>query len=218
MNNLKRKVSLILSVILIALSIFPLGMSLATVNTVTSMDVTMDGKTIKNGGTYEVKGGEKIEAMAQSPNGVDFIGYYYNGVTEIKDFDGNKLSITVPTNPAGTELDLRIEAVDSKNNQTGWYKFILKYPAVDDLSLSAKMDGVSLVSGKSYDVKGGETVTVKAKSSNGVASMKERQKLLMFSLTQQRLLFQNMQMEQKQNYILPQQIRLIMQATGYLTH
>ena len=147
MNNLKRKVSLILSVILIALSIFPLGMSLATVNTVTSMDVTMDGKTIKNGGTYEVKGGEKIEAIAQSPNGVDFIGYYYNGVTEIKDFDGNKLSITVPTNPAGTELDLRIEAVDSKNNQTGWYKFILKYPAVDDLSLSAKMDGVSLVSG-----------------------------------------------------------------------
>lgn len=171
MNNLKRKVSLILSVILIALSIFPLGMSLATVNTVTSMDVTMDGKTIKNGGTYEVKGGEKIEAIAQSPNGVDFIGYYYNGVTEIKDFDGNKLSITVPTNPAGTELDLRIEAVDSKNNQTGWYKFILKYPAVDDLSLSAKMDGVSLVSGKSYDVKGGETVTVKAKSSNGVASI-----------------------------------------------
>lgn len=171
MNNLKRKVSLILSVILIALSIFPLGMSLATVNNVTSMNVTMDGKTIKDGGTYEVKGGEKIEAIAQSPNGVDFIGYYYNGVTEIKDFDGDRLSITVPTNSAGTELDLRIEAVDVKNNQTGWYKFILKYPAVDDLSLSAQMDGISLVSGKSYDVKGGEKVTVKAKSSNGVASI-----------------------------------------------
>ena len=76
MNNLKRKVSLILSVIMLALAIFPLA---STDSEYVSMSVKFQGKEMVYASTYEVTGGEKIEVSASSKNApIAFIAYYFD--------------------------------------------------------------------------------------------------------------------------------------------
>ena len=82
MNNLKRKVSLILSVIMIALAAFPLMTSLASTDSeYVSMSVKLEGKELEYAGTYQVSGGETVKVSASSKNAdILFIAYYYENV------------------------------------------------------------------------------------------------------------------------------------------
>ena len=146
MNNLKRKISLILSVIMIALVICPLAISSASTDSkYVEMSVKLDGKELEYGATYDVKGGEKVKVSASSKNApIAFISYYfenendsdaakdsaYKNRTKVKE---NSITITIPVASVGTEKILWVEAVDSEDNgvdnlinKTGWQGYILK--------------------------------------------------------------------------------------------
>ena len=131
MNNLKRKVSLILSVIMLALAIFPLTGALASTDSeYVSMSVKFEGKEMVYASTYEVVGGEKIEVSASSKNApIAFIAYYFdnkgdsdsqkdaNYAARKKVYDSS-LTITVPTASVGTTKILWVEAVDANDDST----------------------------------------------------------------------------------------------------
>ena len=165
MNNLKRKVSLILSVIMIALAAFPIITSLASTDSqYVSMSVKLNGEELKYAGTYKVSGGEEIKVSASSKNAdIYFVAYYYENE---KDSDAEKdaayanrtkiyksdFSITVPKLAEGTRRILWIEAVDKKDDatpntvtKTGWQAYYLEWkkeevPGVT-VSVDAKYNG-----------------------------------------------------------------------------
>ena len=160
MNNLKRKVSLILSVMMVALAIFPLTISTASSNTDdVEMSVKLNGKTeMEYAYEYEVKAGDKINVSAKSTNGssIAFIGYYYydEGIATTKDIESDTITITIPSEPAGTERAIAIEAVAANNkgaddptNRTGWQFYYLKWVAEEaevDVEVNVKYNGKTL--------------------------------------------------------------------------
>lgn len=147
MNNLKKKVSLILSVIMVALVVFPIFTSMASTNSKNvSMSVKLEGKELAYASTSKVTGGEKITVSASSTNGdMAFIAYYYENESDSdakKDEDyanrtkeySSSTTITVPTMSVGTRRILWIEAVDSTDNgsanvetKTGWQGYYLEW-------------------------------------------------------------------------------------------
>ncbi len=161
MSNLKKKISLILSVIMIALAIFPLAAVTASSNTDdVTMSVKLNGKTeMQNQYEYKVKNGEKINVSAKSTTGstIAFIGYYYfdEGVDSCIDVKSDSLTITVPTQPVGTEKLLVIEAVaeanrgkDDPTNRTGWQFYYLKWVSDEaqtvEVDVNARYNGLNL--------------------------------------------------------------------------
>lgn len=190
MNILKRNVSLILSVILLALAIFPLTASIASTNSENvSMSVLFNNKEMEYAGVYEVTGGETIKVSATSKNApIAFIAYYYNNENDSKEqqeanykartkVNSSSVTITVPTGSVGTTRVLWIEAVDSKDNgsenvvnKTGWQGYYLKYVDKSNTTpsnpingeVNAKYNKVVLVNGSTTKVDPARTLELSA--------------------------------------------------------
>ena len=168
MNNLKRKVSLILSVIMIALAAFPIITSLASTDSqYVSMSVKLDGKELEYANTYEVSGGEEIKVSASSKNAdIFFIAYYYENQSDSdaekdaayanrKKIYKSDMTITIPNLAEGSKRILWIEAVDQKDDntpntvtKTGWQGYYLEWKKQETpvdpevtVSVDAKYDG-----------------------------------------------------------------------------
>ncbi len=189
MNNLKRKVSLILSVIMIALAVFPFMISNAGSNTAdANMSVKLHGVELQDEGEYKVKNGDKIYVKATSNisgSPIKFTGYYYANAdtwkreTETVDVDGGDLTITLPTQPAGTRKTIMIEAVVTGNKgvndptrRTGWQAYTLEWLADDD-SVSGKDVNVkylskTLANGSTTEVDPSKTLELSAVPANRV--------------------------------------------------
>lgn len=183
MNNLKKKVSLILSVIMVALVVFPIFTSMASSNTSdVSMSVKLNGVELEKYGTYKVKNGDKIYVKATSNisgSPVEFTGYYYEGDTEIVDVEGGNLTITVPTQAVGTKKNLLIEAVLADNEgasdptkRTGWQTYTLEWISDDDTisnkDVNVRYKGSYLANGSTTEVESNRTLGLSATPENRV--------------------------------------------------
>ena len=190
MNILKRKVSLILSVIMLALAIFPLTNAIASTNSkYVSMSVLFNGKEMVYASTYEVTGGEKIQVSASSKNApIAFIAYYFENEDDTESqkneaYNNRKkeytdsFTITVPTASVGTQKILWIEAVDENDDgssnevtKTGWQGYYLKY--VDktedpiDGVVNAKYNGKTLANASTTEIDPNETLQLSATSAD----------------------------------------------------
>lgn len=165
MNNLKRKVSLILSVIMIALAAFPIITSLASTDSkYVSMSVKLNGEELEYAGTYQVSGGEEIKVSASSKNAdIFFVAYYYENQadTEAQKDEAyanrtkiykSDFSITIPKLAEGSKRILWIEAVDQKDDatpnvvtKTGWQGYYIEWKKETapetEVSVDAKYNG-----------------------------------------------------------------------------
>ena len=79
MDIMKKRISLILSVILLALVIVPVVCVNATsTNCQVSVETKMNGKTLQNNSKYTVSGGEKVVVRSSSTKaGIEFITHYF---------------------------------------------------------------------------------------------------------------------------------------------
>ena len=92
MNIMKKRISLVLGIIMLALAIIPVINVNATETCQVSMTATMGNTTMVNNGKYTVHGGEKIVVSAKSSvTGIKFISYYFS--TLEKDNIENKVSL-----------------------------------------------------------------------------------------------------------------------------
>lgn len=183
MNNLKKKVSLILSVIMVALVVFPIFTSMASSNTSdVSMSVKLNGVELEDTGSYKVKNGDKIYVKATSNisgSPVKFTGYYYANAdtwareTETVDVDGGDLTITLPTQTAGTRKTIMIEAVVTGNTgasdptrRTGWQAYTLEWISDDDTisnkDVNVRYKGSYLTNGSTTEVESNRTLGLSA--------------------------------------------------------
>lgn len=189
MNNLKKKVSLILSVIMLALVVFPVFTSMASSNTSdVSMSVKLNGVELEDEGSYKVKNGDKIYVKATSNisgSPVKFTGYYYANAdtwareTETVDVDGGDLTITLPTQTAGTRKTIMIEAVVTGNTgasdptrRTGWQAYTLEWTSDDDTisnkDVNVRYKGSYLANGSTTEVESNRTLGLSATPENRV--------------------------------------------------
>ena len=196
MNNLKRKVSLILSVIMVALAVFPLITSLASTDSqYVSMSVKLNGKELEYAGTYEVSGGEEIKVSASSKNAdIFFIAYYYENQS---DSDAEKdaayenrtkiyssdMTITVPKLAEGSKRILWVEAVDENDDntpntvtKTGWQGYYLEWEKQEstetEVSVDAKYDGEVLADrSTTTTAEPGDKIELVAKPADEVSSI-----------------------------------------------
>lgn len=190
MNILKRKVSLILSVIMLALAIFPLTNAIASTNSkYVSMSVLFNGKEMVYASTYEVTGGEKIQVSASSKNApIAFIAYYFENEDDTESqkdtaYNNRKkeytdsFTITVPTASVGTQKILWIEAVDETDDgssnevtKTGWQGYYLKYvdKTEDPINgvVNAKYNGKTLANASTTEIDPNETLQLSATSTD----------------------------------------------------
>lgn len=188
MNILKRKVSLILSVIMLALAIFPLTNAIASTNSkYVSMSVLFDGKEMVYASTYEVTGGEKIQVSASSKNApIAFIAYYFENEDDTESqkdaaYNNRKkeytdsFTITVPTASVGTQKILWIEAVDENDDgssnevtKTGWQGYYLKYvdKSEDPINgvVNVKYNGKTLANSSTTEIDSNKTLELSATS------------------------------------------------------
>ena len=184
MNILKRRVSLILSIIMLALAVIPLTMTSASSNTDdVEMSVKLNGSTeMQYAYEYEVKAGDKITVSARSTNGssIAFIGYYYydEGIETVKDTAASNITITIPSEPVGTERCIAIEAVASNNqgvddptNRTGWQFYYLKWVADEpevELDVNVRHNGKTLADRSTTSANQGDSLNLSATPSNRV--------------------------------------------------
>lgn len=185
MNYLKKRVSLILVIMMLALTILPFTAVTASSGSAdVSMSVKLNGTELVNKATYKVKGGEKVVVKANSNTGstIAYIGYYYveNGYDTMKDTYSDTITITIPTMAAGTKRALCIEAVGANNtgvndnrNRTGWQKYYLVWednstPAPVNGDISASMDGKTLVEKSKTYAKEGTAIVISATPANKV--------------------------------------------------
>ena len=143
-----------------------------------SMDVTIDGRTMTEGNTYEVEGGETIRAVADSTVAdIAYVGYYYSDNTKIVDQYGDTLTFTVPTKTAGTSIKVYIEAVAENDDgtpntrtKTGWISYTLKYVAdpVETKDLYVTYEGNKLIENSTTDVNPGESIKIVTSPANKV--------------------------------------------------
>ena len=149
-----------------------------------SMVVTLNGKTINPNGTYTVKGGETIKAVASSSKStIDFIGYYYGDNKNVVDQNGNTLTITVPTGEAGSTRALYIEAVAANDDgsvntitKTGWTLFNLKYednetPVVTSKEVNVYYKSKVLVPNSNTTASQGESIKITATPADKVLKL-----------------------------------------------
>lgn len=165
MNNFKRRISLILSVMMLSLTILPLFVVSAADEI--AYTVKLNGKTMSTSNTYEVEGGETIVFTATSSTiDVGLVGYYFdNNTSNIKQVSSDTVTITVPEGEAGTTTKLRVAAsgYDAEENvvRGDWQTYLLSY-AEEDTEVANK-DLVLKYGSKTLTVN--STTTVEAKAS-----------------------------------------------------
>ena len=171
MNIFKRRISLILSAIMIATAILPI----IVVNAASTVDykATIGGKTVAFGKVNEVNGGEKCIIQPTSDLGkITHISYQFGTDGKLQQYAGEKIQVTIPESDGSTtpkQVSVRASGVDASGKTfTGdWQWFFVKYveketPQVDmTITLGTKV----LKHMSVLNVNGGETIKVKAKSS-----------------------------------------------------
>ena len=141
MDIMKKRISLILSVILLALVVIPVACVNATTTTdcQVSVETKMDGKTLQDNTRYEVEGGETVKVRSSSTKtSIEFITHYfviidpktgdYTTTAHYKDRNlakvgvnaqGNSIyesTFTIPYKPAGSLINLMVEPVASNDD------------------------------------------------------------------------------------------------------
>lgn len=175
MNIFKRRISLILSVVMLATVILPIIVvnAASTVN----YELTLDGKAISFGKTYEVEGGEKVvfEGSATEGGRITTVSYQIGKDGKTTPSAGSKVTLTIPEANPGTEtkIYLNVGGKDAEGNviQLGWKNFTVKYaeePEEEDttpqVNMTIKLGTKTLTHKSSVEVEGGEVVNVKATS------------------------------------------------------
>lgn len=173
MNIFKKRISLILSVVMLATAILPIFV----VNAASSVnyELTLDGEEISFGSTYEVEGGEKVvfEASATEGGRITTMSYQIGSDGTATPSAGSKITITIPTGKAGTTKTIYLNAggkdAENKAFQLGWKNFKVKYAEPEEdttpqVDMTIKMGSKTLGEGSKVDVEGGEKITVSATS------------------------------------------------------
>lgn len=182
MSIMKKRISLILGIIMLAVSIIPVVSVNATETCQVSMTAKMGSTTLKNNGKYNVEGGEKIVITAKSSVAdIAFIAYYFS--TESFD-DRTKVysdtaTITVPSGKNGTSVNLYVEPVASNDDgepntitKTGWQKYTLVYPTTSKAKdLDVSYSGKTLKNGSTTVVKSGAVISVSATPASNVSKI-----------------------------------------------
>ena len=185
MNILKKRVSLILAIMMMALAIFPLTGVIASSDTAdVSMSVKLNGTELEKYGTYKVQAGQQIIVNAKSNNGssIEKIGAYYadEGRNKMQEaFDGKALVITLPQKAAGAKRKIRIEAVaknntgeDDPKNRTFWQTYYLEYEdTVANKAITVKYDGKTVAPQTKTEAYVGDSVSISAAPSNRVKKL-----------------------------------------------
>ena len=174
MNIFKRRISLILSVVMLATAILPI----VVVNAASTVDydLTLAGKAISFEKTYEVEGGEKIVFDASISGGsVATIGYKLGNNAETLYSNNSKVTLTIPEGTVGSTDVMYLTAAgfdaDGNTIKMGWKHFFVKYvePEEEDttcqVDMTIKLGSKTLTHKSSIEVKGGEVIKVNAKSS-----------------------------------------------------
>ena len=146
-----------------------------------SMAATLNGRTMYHEGAYYVSGGEEIQVSAHSLAGIYMIGYYfyYNGkkVGDTIDISAEEITIAVPEYPAGSYVELYVDAVANNDDgtpntvtKTGWHKFYLLYSDyTEPVDMTVSLNGEAWVANETYVVSAGDVVKVTANSDAGIA-------------------------------------------------
>ena len=175
MNIFKRRISLILSVVMLATAILPIVVVNAA-DTV-SYTATVAGKSVTFGNTYEVEGGEKLVFEATSKVGAIETLSYKIGDGKTLDFNDDRVVATVPENEVGAKVTVWVKASGFDTNNevvtAGWKSFSLKYvaPAEDEEETECQVDMTIKLGSKTLkhmsviEVEGGEVIKVTAQSS-----------------------------------------------------
>lgn len=179
MNIFKRRISLILSVIMLATAILPIMVVNAA--DAVSYEVTIAGKSVSFGNTYEVEGGEKLVFEASSQVAEIQTSSYKFGDGQTYDVNDDRVVATVPENEAGTRVKVWVKSSGfDENNEVvtaGWKSFYLKYvePAKDEeddeeetecqVDMTIKLGTKTLKHMSIIEVEGGEVIKVTAESS-----------------------------------------------------
>ncbi len=179
MNIFKKRISFILSVVMLATAILPIVVVNAA-DTV-SYEVTLDGKELTFGETYEVEGGEKLVFEASSKVGAIETLSYKIGSEDTLHFNTDRVVKTVPTTyKAGDKVQVYMKAsgYDKSNNNevvtAGWKSFYLKFVEKEEeeqeceVDMTIKLGSKTLTHLSSVNVEGGETIKVKASSEAGI--------------------------------------------------
>lgn len=173
MNIMKKRISLILSAIMLTLAVIPAVNVFATEKCQVSMDVKMGTTSMVNQGKYYVKGGETINVSAKSSvTDIAFIGHYFSTLDKdnrenVETDYSNKKEITVPTMPNGTILILSVEAVAKNDNgqnntitKTGWHNYALIYNNCNNNDNTDSVKDI-IVKINTNELKAGSTTVVK---------------------------------------------------------
>lgn len=183
MNIMRKRISLILGIIMLALAIIPVVNVSAAEECQVTMSATMGSKTLQNNGKYNVQGGEKIVIKAESTEAdIAFIAYYFS-TQKFEDrtkIYKNTATITVPQGKAGTSINLYVEPVASNDNgsantttKTGWQKYVLVYPAAPsvDKDLEVSYNNKVLSVNSTNIIEAGKTIYASAKPANNVSKI-----------------------------------------------
>ena len=176
MNTFKRRISLVLSVIMVALSIVPLFIVNAAADEI-SYQVKLDSKTLTAGNTYTVEGGETITFNATSSSvDVSLVGYYFDGESVTEKKNSSSISVTVPTGAPGSTRTLGFAASgltsDNKLVQGAWQYFTLKYKDDSlDGSLVVKYNSKTLAIKSTTTVEPGSVFSISATKPSDVMTI-----------------------------------------------
>lgn len=172
-----KKLSILLVALLFSFTLLLTVPALAT--TEVDMSVALNGDPLYTNGTYTVYGGEHIIVTAGAWAGINRIGYYLvpegEEKTDTIDVFDDFLDFTLPSYPAGTKVDLYIEALaaddrgaETTAKKTGWHHYELQYKDKPQVSMSIKHNDEPIEAGGMCFVSPGDTIIVNAQSEAGI--------------------------------------------------
>ena len=187
MNIMKKRISLILGIIMLALAIIPVVSVTATSTCQVSMTAKMGTKILSNNGKYNVNGGETITVTAKTSavgEGIAFISYFFStGSYENRAFVySNKAEITVPRAGIKDQIDLYVEPVATNDDgspntitKTGWQKYTLVYPTEDETvkskDLKVTLNNAEIKNGATVSAKAGDKIVISATPATSVKNV-----------------------------------------------
>lgn len=163
MNIMRKRISLVLSIMMLALTVLPV-FTVSAATDVTSCAVKTGSKTVGINSTIVVA--PKASVSVTATNGATT--FYYNWdkgkVWEIGTTNG-VLNFTIPEEYGeDTAHRLYVSAGSTKDFETGYYQFVISSSKTSFVSLTAKMNGTTLKEKGTYEVVGGEEIVLNAKT------------------------------------------------------
>ena len=183
MSNIKGKVSLLLAIIMMTLTILPMTVGAATSAVEMSLIVKYNGTQLKDGQTVTLNPGSKINVSVDTPytEGLE-IAYYWNAGKIVTFPIGNKTAtIEIPQSAkAGSSNQLQVQAIINDDTHS-IYKVIDKFvytinipdDSEDVTSIETKIiyNGSTVSPSKPLSVKAGEKLNVKVITSGTVRKL-----------------------------------------------